>query len=198
MFILGITGGMGSGKSTAANYFLKKGAVVFDADLEAKILLERNKKIISQIITQFGNQILTGNQIDIFKLSKFAFTSKQNQQNLNKIIWPKILKIIHENIQKEENNKTSLFIVDAALLIEAGYHNLFNSILLITAEASIRINRLKERNNIPHDQIKKRMNLQMPEDEKRKHADIIIENNLSKDELFNKLDNLLTNYNLLN
>ena len=106
--------------------------------------------------------------------------------------------IISGKSQKEEHKKTSLFIVDAALLIEAGYHNLFNSILLITAEASIRINRIKERNNIPHDQIKKRMNLQMSENQKRKHADIIIENNLSKDELFNKLDNLLTNYNLLN
>ena len=90
--------------------------------------------------------------------------------------------------EKSENNGVNLFIVDAALLIEAGFNDFFNSILLITADKSIRYNRILLRNNIPEDQIEKRMGLQMPELDKKKLAHTTIQNNSTILDLYNKLE----------
>ena len=196
MYKLGITGGMGSGKSTAADYFLQKGAVVFDADEEAKQHLLSHIDLQNDIIDTFGTQVTRANHLDLLKLSEYVFTSKEYQNTLNKIIWPEVYTLIKSTAEKAACDGIDLFVVDAALLLESGYKDFCNSMLLITAHQSIRIRRIKLRKNIPENQIEKRMVLQMPESEKQKRAQTTIENNGNILELHTQLEKFWKKLNI--
>ena len=188
MYKLGITGGMGAGKSTAAKYFQDQGAEVFDADEEAKILLRETIDLQLRIIDTFGSKVTTKNNLDLNKLSEIVFSSRNEQQKLNQIIWPTIFLLIINAATKAENYDKKLFIVDAALLIEANFTSFFNSILLIKAPKSIRYERVLSRKNIPKHQIEKRIALQIPDKEKEKVAQTTIANNGSLHDFINKLE----------
>jgi len=187
MYKLGITGGIGSGKSTASAFFKKKGAFIFDADSEAKKLFSNNPVLTRRIITTFGSEVSTNNRLELKKLSELVFSSKSLQNSLNKIIWPEVSQVMLNAANNAENDGVKLFIVDAALLFEAGFTEFFNSVLLITAIKSIRYNRILLRKNIPENQIEKRMALQLPEWEKKKLAGTTIENNGTLSELNEEL-----------
>ena len=188
MYKLGITGGIGSGKSTASEFFKKKGAFIFDADSEAKNLFTNNSNLSQRIIATFGSQVTTKKQLDLKRLSALVFSSKSLQNKLNNIVWPEVSSVMIDAAEKAENDGVTLFIVDAALLIEAGFNDFFNSILLITADKSMRLNRILLRKNIPENQIEKRMALQMPESEKQKQAQTTIKNNGNMQELHTQLE----------
>ena len=188
MYKLGITGGIGAGKSTASEFFRKKGAFIFDADSEAKNLLINNSNLSQRIIATFGSQVTTKKQLDLKRLSALVFSSSSLQNKLNNIVWPEVLGVMIDAAEKAENDGVTLFIVDAALLIEAGFNDFFNSILLITADKSMRLNRILLRKNIPENQIEKRMALQMPESEKQKQAKTTIKNNGNMQELYTQLE----------
>jgi dephospho-CoA kinase len=196
VYKLGITGGIGSGKSTASAFFKKKDAFVIDADSEAKNLFTKNNNLTQRIITTFGPQVTTNNQLNLKRLSELVFSSKSLQNQLNEIIWPEVSQLMIEAAQKAEIEGLKLFIVDAALLLEAGFIEFFNSILLITADKSTRIERILNRKNIPEDQIEKRMALQMPELEKKKLANTTIENNGTLSDFHEKLENYWESLNL--
>jgi dephospho-CoA kinase len=196
VYKLGITGGIGSGKSTASAFFKKKDAFVIDADSEAKNLFTKNNNLTQRIITTFGPQVTTNNQLNLKRLSELVFSSKSLQNQLNKIIWPEVSQLMIEAAQKAEIEGLKLFIVDAALLLEADFIEFFNSILLITADKSTRIERILNRKNIPDDQIEKRMALQMPELEKKKLANTTIENNGTLSDFHEKLENYWESLNL--
>ena len=188
MYKLGITGGIGAGKSTASEFFRKKGAFIFDADSEAKNLLIKNSNLNQRIIAAFGSQVTTKKQLNLKRLSALVFSSCSLQNKLNNIVWPEVLSVMIDAAEKAGNDGITLFIVDAALLIEAGFNDFFNSILLITAEKSIRYNRILLRKKIPENQIEKRMALQMAESEKQKQAQTTIKNNGSMQELHTQLE----------
>ena len=188
MYKLGITGGIGSGKSISAEFFMRKGAVVFDADIEAKHHIHKTESLQKLIIHHFGSQITINHHLDLNKLSEIVFSSDKNQKLLNGIVWPEVSLLMNNAANKAEGSNIKLFIVDAALLLEAGFTEYFNSILLITAEKSVRYNRILLRKNIPEDQIEERMELQMPESQKKKLAHTTIENNGDVPELYSKLE----------
>jgi len=188
VYKLGITGGIGSGKSTASEFFKKKGAVFFNADSEAKNLFTNNSNLSQRIIATFGSQVTTKKQLDLKRLSALVFSSHSLQNKLNNIVWPEVSSVMIDAAEKAENDGVTLFIVDAALLIEAGFNDFFNSILLITADKSMRLNRILLRKNIPENQIEKRMALQMPESEKQKQAQTTIKNNGNMQELHTQLE----------
>ena len=197
MYKLGITGGIGSGKSTAAKYFQQKGAVIFDADIEAKKLIT-NKNILSQnILKTFGSQITTNNTLDLKKLSKVVFSSAKLQNLLNKIVWPEVSNAMIDAAKNAGNEGVNVFVVDAALLLEAGFTEFFNSILLITAKKSVRYKRILLRKNIPENQIEKRMILQMSDSHKKKLAHTTIENNGDIPELYTKLELFFEKLNII-
>jgi len=196
MFKLGITGGMGSGKSKAAHYFKSKGATIFDADEEAKRHLLSHVDLQHRIIDTFGPHVTEKNRLDLLKLAEYIFSHKRYHDTLNNIIWPEVYALIQSASEKAACNNTDLFVVDAALLLEAGYTDFFNSILLITARKSIRIQRIRMRKNIPEEQIEKRMALQMPESEKKKLTQTIIENNEDVQKLYRQLDKFYKKLNI--
>ena len=189
MNIIGITGAIGSGKSTAANFLKKKvNAYYFDADLEAKNHLMSSAKTQEKIIAAFGREkIMKNDSFNLQLLASVAFKNKINQKLLNQIIWPEVYLLIKSTIIYAKKNNFKNFIVDAALLIEANFNHLFNYIILITAPEKIRIERALKRNNLSLNQIKKRNMLQWPDEIKQKYANYVIANDKSISNLQKKL-----------
>ena len=187
MYKLGITGGIGSGKTTAINFFKKENIVIFNADEEAKQHLMHSIYLQKKLINVWGNKILTNHQIDFSKLADIVFENSQNQKIINNFIWPEVYHLIQESYIKAKNNKSTIFIVEAALLFEANFHSFFDSVLLITANKSKRINRLLANRKFTKSEIEKRIKLQMSESEKKNLASYTIENNGSISVLINKL-----------
>jgi dephospho-CoA kinase len=177
MFKLGITGGIGAGKSTACKFFKNKGATIFNADEESKNHLNSNPMLQKKIMDSYGHDMFKNNQFNLIHLAEIAFSSSNNQKKLNEIMWPEVFKLIKIASTKAIENNCHLFIVDAALLFEAGNLDFFDSILLISASKEIRIKRIIERKGMSVQQINKRIKLQMNENEKKKRADMSIENN---------------------
>ena len=189
MYKLGITGGIGSGKSTAAKYFSNKNAYIIDADAEAKHCLLHSISLQNKIMSAFGSDLKSkAGQIDLKELSKRAFSDINGQKILNGIIWPELYLVIEKKMILSEH-KYNIFIVDAALLFEANLQNLFDDVLLITANENIRINRASNRLKIGKQFVIQRMNLQMPESQKIKLTKHIIYNNETITHLNKELEN---------
>ncbi len=187
MYKLGITGGIGSGKSTATLFFKNNNTYIFDADTEAKKHLQNSIALQHKISNAFGADLKTkSGSINLKELGKRAFKNKTEQSILNGIMWPEIYMLIEKKIGELKNNYT-LFIVDAALIFEANLQNLFDSILLITADKNIRVERSSKRLNLSRTQINDRLNLQMDEINKIKLANYTIKNNNTIKELNHNL-----------
>ena len=190
MYKLGITGGIGSGKTIASEYLAKKPNVyVFNADKESKKCLKKSLSLQHKLINIFGNEITSSGKLILSKLASIAFKDKINQKLLNGIMWPEILLLIDKSIKEQERKKNNLFIVDAALIFEGNLNNILDSVLLIKTNDELRRIRAIKRKNISLSNIEKRMMLQMNEKKKEKLADFIIENNKTPEILFKKLDN---------
>ena len=189
MLKIGITGGIGSGKTTASKILKKKmNAYLFDADKEAKSHLLSSLPLQNKLINIFGQDIKGENgRLNPKQLAKYAFENESNQQILNGILWPEVFILIDEAMKSAEEEEISTFIVDAALLIEAGLNHQFDKIILITAPEEIRITRALRRKNLSMEQIYKRASLQLSDKKKRIHADIIIENDGTTDKLHKRL-----------
>ena len=130
MIPIGITGGLGSGKSTAAAFFKEKGDLVFDADQEAKAYISQSISIQSKIIKTFGNKVTNENgKLDLKKLGHVAFQSRFEQQLLNGVVWPELY-ILLENKIKSISSDNGFFFVDAAMIFESKFDSLFEEVLL--------------------------------------------------------------------
>ena len=177
MIKIGITGNIGSGKTTFSKLFKNK-TFIFNADKEAKKHLKNHSVLQKKLINVFGKEILTGNNLDFKKLAHISFKNEKNQKILNGIIWPEVAMLIRNELENAKEKKYSYFIVDAALLFEANFQHFFDYIILVTAEKEIRLKRAIKRKNIDLSQIKKRMALQLSDKEKINQAHFVINNNL--------------------
>ena len=182
MVTLGVTGGLGSGKSTACRYLQEKGAYVFGADIIAKEILSNNEEIQFQILDAFGNTVAEEGKIDHQKLARIAFASEENQTILNDIVHPFVIAAFEQELLKI-GNQEGLFVVDAPLLFESGFDSHLDHTLLVYTKYKIRLGRAMRRGNLDREDILRRMSLQMPEEEKRELASYVIENNGAEDQL---------------
>ena len=195
MYILCITGGIGSGKSTASSYLKNKGAVIFNADQEAKKHLKHTKILQNRIIDAFGQKVVEKNKLSLSKLAETAFSNNIDQKILNGLMWPEVFILVEKSINEAKENKEKLFVVDAAMIFEANFEHMFNSTLLILTRKKNRLERALKRKNLPLEQIQNRMSLQMPETEKKKKADYIINNDGTLENFYKKMDDFITKIN---
>jgi len=192
MIKLGITGGIASGKTTAATYLENKDAYIFNADKQSKKHLKKSLALQKKIINVFGKQIVNNHKIDLRLLADVAFKNYTNHSIINGIMWPEIFLLIkkeYEDIKKNKNYK--LFIVDAALIFEAKFTSFFDKTILITANEKLRLERAVKRKNISLENIQNRISLQMTDKDKKRISDYTINNNFSKNNLYKKLDEIL-------
>ena len=176
MIKIGVTGNIGSGKTTFTDLF-KKNAFIFNADKEAKKHLKNHSVLQKKLVNVFGKTILTGINLDFKKLASISFESEKNQKILNGIIWPEVSILITTALEDAKKENFKYFIVDAALLFEANFQHFFDYIILVTAEKEIRLKRAVDRKNIDLSQIKKRMALQLSDEQKISNSNFIIKNN---------------------
>ena len=188
MYKLGITGGIGSGKTTVSSLLEERGATVFNADKEAKLRLQNSISLQHKLINLFGNAVTEKGHLVLSKLARVAFSSKLNQDLLNGIMWPEVMILIDQKIIQAERNDIQLFIVDAALIFEANLQNLLDSVLLISAPEEKRMSRALRRKNLASSQIQQRMTLQLSENEKIEKADFVIYNLTTLDDLQTEVD----------
>ena len=198
MYKLGITGGIGSGKTSASDFLLKslKSVYVFNADKESKNHLKNSLSLQHRLINKFGSDITDNNKLNIQKLADVAFSNKINQEILNGIMWSEVFILINNKILDCKKNDISLFVLDAAMIFEAKLEHMFDSTLLITADKDTRLKRAVKRHNISLEQIKSRMSLQLSENKKKNKADYIINNNGTIKQLENRLKKFYSALNL--
>jgi len=194
MYKIGITGGISSGKTTAAEYFkLKEGTFVFNADKESKRHLKNSKGLQKKIINSFGHGVVKNNNLVLDLLAEKAFSNETNHKILNGIMWPEIFILISKKYKEIKDTNHKLFVVDAALIFEANFNSFFDSTLLITAPEKLRINRTVERRNMPLESIQNRISLQMSDMKKKRLADHTIVNTNSIENFYTKLDKFYAN-----
>ena len=185
MLKVGLTGGIGTGKSTASILFKDLGAFIFDADKEAKRLLDTSEIIQKELITEFGTDILNGeNKIHRAKLARVSFQDEEHQFILNSIIHPHIFQIIDKSFDKvSAKNKYPVFIVDGALIFESGLNNHLDYTIVITANMKHRMARVLENSNLTREDILRRIELQWGDEEKVNLADFTLRNDGTEKEL---------------
>ena len=184
--ILGLTGGIASGKSTVSNIFKKYGIYIADADKIAKELGNR-KDVIDEIGEKISKTVIDKNgSVDRAKLKEIVFSDKSKLEILNKIYHPKI----REEFKKIKLNssKNDIIIFDVPLLFETGMYTLCDKNILVYVNEDIQIERLIARDGITKELSKKIIDSQMSLDEKKSKSDILIENNDSLEELEKKVE----------
>lgn len=192
MLKVGISGGIGSGKSMTSSHFKKLGAYVFDADKEAKKLIEKNEKIQQQLIEEFGSDIQNPDKrINNKKLAHIAFSSEDNQAVLNAIIHPFVFDAIDVRFKNISGmDKYSMFVVDAALIYESGLDQHLDYVIIVTAQYRHRLQHALERGNLSREEVIRRMELQLPEESKVSMADSVINNNGTLQDLKRQVDEI--------
>ena len=184
-----LTGGIGSGKSTASSILANLGSYIFDADAEAKIILNNNEEVQNNIIMEFGNDILDHDRIiDKQKLAIVAFQDEEHQIVLNSIIHPFVFREMDKQFDKISNqNKHASFIVDGALIFESGMDQHLDLVLLIASSLKFRIERALNRGTLSREDIIRRNELQWTDEDKATSADYTIYNNGTEKELKDKI-----------
>ena len=190
MKIVGVTGGIASGKSTVSSY-LKDNykAYIFDADYEAKKLLKL-KFVKEKIKKAFPNL----KDLSTISIANEVFKNSESQKKINKIIHPIIDDLVLERIN-DKKDFYNLFVIDAALIIESGIFEQHQKdgakLMLVIADEDLRLKRAISRANLTKKTIKDRLQLQMEDKKKIKYSDYIIENNSTKLDLFRKIDQII-------
>ena len=185
MLKVGLTGGIGSGKSSVSKLFSKWGAYIFDADSIAKEILNNNETAQGEIIAEFGTDILDGSgNIDKQKLARIAFQDENHQLRLNTIIHPYVFTEIDSKFDIIlSNKKHEIFVVDAALIYESGADTHMDYIIVVTSHLRLRTQRVMERGGLTREEFLSRLDLQWPDEDKVHMADFVIHNNGTENDL---------------
>ncbi len=175
MLKIGITGGIGSGKSTVCKVFELLGVPVYNSDLEAKKIQNEDAGVKTAILKEFGESILNPDgMIDRTLLAAIVFNDKEKLQKLNSIVHPAVAR--HFDNWLELNKSSNYVIKEAAILIESGAHKTVDKIILVLAPIEVRINRTIKRDKISEELVRQRINNQLSDEEKIKRSDFIIYN----------------------
>ena len=185
MVKVGLTGGIGSGKTTVSNFLLEYGIPVYNSDSQGKKLMNTNLELINDIVNIFGESVYNNGILNTNLLSSIVFSDAEKIKQLNNLVHPKVAEDFNQWIRK--NNNQPILVKEAAILIESGAYLDMDKIILVISKKSNRINRVSKRDNFDLESIEKRINFQLTDDEKIKYADYIIENNSSLDDLKNEV-----------
>lgn len=179
---IGITGGIGSGKSFVSKIIESKGYLVLNADDIAKQIMVEDESVRELIISEFGENSYIDNELNRKYIASKAFVSVESVSILNSIVHPPMVEKINE-LLKDELKRSKIVFVEAALIYEAEVDEILDYVLLVTSDESVRIKRIIERDNISETEIVDRMKYQMPENEKENLADFTIKNNSTQIDL---------------
>lgn len=178
MIKIGLTGGIGSGKSTVSKMMVAAGIKVLDADLVARNVLTIYPEILEKVKIEFGDAFFDWRgEFRRKEFGNYIFRFPQQRIKYEKIIMPYIKKEILEAIERYESNGEKIIVLDAPTLIENGLHTNMDYVILVYADTKTQLQRLKDRDKLSVGDANSRINSQMQLEEKKKYANIIIDNN---------------------
>ena len=178
MLKVGITGGIGSGKTTVCRIFEMLGIPVFYADTVSRNLVQQNPDVIAAIKASFGNGIYQDALLNTKALAKIVFNDPDKLRKLNSIVHPSVFRMFNEWIAKHAGY--AYVLKEAALIFETNAHLTLDAVIVVTAPESMRIKRVMQRDGATEADVQQRMKQQMPEAEKRKQATFVIHNDESE------------------
>lgn len=187
MKIIGLTGGIGSGKTMVAKYMESLGIPIYIADDEAKSLMD-SKEIIQAVATEFGKEILSNGKIDREALAKIVFNNPGKLQKLNSIVHPKVKQHFDSWIKLHKN--MPLVVKEAAILFESGSYKDCDAIITVTAPLETRLQRVMERDKADREAVLKRMQSQWADEQRIAKSDYVI-HNISVKETYKQIDEIL-------
>ena len=177
MLVIGLTGGIGTGKSEAARQLEELGALIISADQVGHEAYTVNTEAWEQVVATFGNGILQDDkEIDRRKLGGIVFSDPSQLKKLNQIMHPRMARIVSDIIEAFRGQGVDTVVVEAALLFEAGWDSLVEEVWVTDASEEIIIGRLRERNGLSEEEAKKRINSQMDRMERIGRSDFVINN----------------------
>lgn len=193
MLKIGLTGGIGTGKSTVSAIFREHGIEIVDADIIAREVLEKYPEILNKVRVEFGEGFFDwrgdfrrkefGNHIFKFPKQRIKYES---------IVMPYIKKEIHNEIERLEKEDNKLIIVDAPILIETGLHEEMDYVVLVSADTQTQIQRIKARDGLANNDALNRINAQMSLEKKREFSNIIIDNNKDLENTRVQVEDIIT------
>jgi dephospho-CoA kinase len=190
MITIGITGGIGSGKSTVARMLEEKGATVVDADKLAHTLYEPESEGYDKLVSAFGPQIIgVDKKVDRKILGSIVFENEDKRRELSEIMWP-LVKVKVIDLQKNSGNEgAKIFVIEAAMFVEAGWTDISNELWVVKSSKEIEIERIMNRNHIGSKEAEARVCAVGEKENCR--PDVIIENNGTIEQLERKIDDEL-------
>lgn len=174
MKIIGLTGGIGSGKSTVLELFKSLGVTTFIADLEAKKMMNSNSELIQQITALFGNDAYLNGVLNKEFIASIVFKEKDKLKALNNLVHPKVREHFESFVK---NSNSSIILYEAAILFESGSNEICDYIITVTANYHDKIERVVKRDNVSKEQVEDRMQHQLNDDFKIRNAHFVIKNN---------------------
>lgn len=175
---IGLTGGIGSGKSEASGILRELGALIIDADIVGHETYRSGQPAWDEVVEAFGDDVIDSDgEIDRRELGKIVFDDPGRLKRLTDIVWPKIRESLKDRMAGErDGGETNVLVVEAAVLFEAGWENLFDEIWVVTAPEKDVLERLERQRNQKPEQTRARVRAQMTNGEREKRADVMIRN----------------------
>lgn len=195
--IIGLTGSIGTGKSTIANKFRDLDIPVVDADLIAREVVEPGKDAYQDIVATFGKEILQNDKtLDRKALGNIVFNNEAKRKQLNAIIHPAIRKEMVRQRDEWVRNGKECVVLDIPLLYESGLTHYVDKVIVVYVDPEIQLQRIMDRDQSTEEEAKSRINSQIPVSEKAKKADAVIDNNRSKEESYRQLKAILEDWGI--
>lgn len=192
MDVIGLTGGIGTGKSTVSGYLRDWGFAVIDADQIARQIVEPGKPLLTELSQAFGSGIIKKDgSLDRKGLAAIVFSSSEKRQMLDELMHGRIIKEIQDRVAFCKGKAVRGIIIDAPLLFETGLDRQCGQVWLVTADEQIRVDRVCVRDGVSPQEVRDRINSQMPDDEKRRLADCVLDNSGNLHQLELQLRRLL-------
>ena len=184
MLKAGLTGSIAVGKSNVCAIFAELGCHVLDADQTARDVVKAGSHGLARIVEEFGYQVLTPfGELDRKTMGSIVFANKKKRERLNSIVHPLVIEAQDRWIrEREEIDPDGIAIVDAALMIESGGYRRFDKLIVVWCEAAIQLQRLMLRDNLTREEAQKRIDSQMPQEEKKRFADHLIDTSAGFDD----------------
>jgi dephospho-CoA kinase len=192
VLLVGLTGGIGSGKSTVARLLEKRGAVVFDADLLAREAVEPGTPGHAAVIDRFGADVLApGGELDREALASIVFADPAARRDLEQIVHPEVRRLFAEGTEAYRDTDR-VVVFSAPLLVETGMHTAFEILVVVSATVATQIERLMRQRGMSEPSIRARIDAQAPLEDKAAAADFLVDNEGSLDELESQVERLWT------
>ncbi|EFA79885.1 dephospho-CoA kinase [Heterostelium album PN500] len=198
MIKIGLTGGIASGKSTVLKYLTELGAKCIDADKIGHAVYKKGEPAHSKLIEAFGQSIVAADgEIDRRSLGPIVFADKQNMNTLCSIVWPEMKVLIEKEFQESLSRKEKVVVLEAAVLIEAGFLDIVDRVWVTSIDRKVAISRLSARNGLSEEEAIKRIDSQLTNQEREKYADVVFDTTgdyeITKNKVITEYNKLISN-----